>query len=138
MQLHKDKFELLSHNHSNDAIKELPFDNHNDNCHYNTANGVTIYSTRDLGIIIASDMSWEHSCIRRPSKVNVGYLGLRFSAVPQHRGNRCLPPDDNGKKSHGHCREKGFIMPNKKCPTNTHIEFRVTGRRGIVAKIYYT
>ena len=60
MQLHEDKFELLSHNCRNDAIKELPFGNKN--CHYDTANGVTIYptdSTRDLGVIISSDLWWE-------------------------------------------------------------------------------
>ena len=59
MQLHKDKFELLSHKCRDDAIKELPFGN--ENCHYNTANGVTIYptdSTRDLAVIISSDLSW--------------------------------------------------------------------------------
>ena len=57
MQLHKDKFELLSHKCRDDAIKELPFGN--ENCHYNTANGVTIYptdSTRDLGVIISEQI----------------------------------------------------------------------------------
>ena len=57
MQLHEDKFELLSLNCRNDAIKELPFGNKN--CHYDTANGVTIYptdSTRDLGVIISEQI----------------------------------------------------------------------------------
>ena len=69
MQLHEDKFELLSHKCRDDAIKELPFGN--ENCHYDTANGVTIYptdSTRDLGVIISSDLSWEkhiHASVAR-------------------------------------------------------------------------
>ena len=69
MQLHEDKFELLSLNCRNDAIKELPFGNKN--CHYDTANGVTIYptdSTRDLGVIISSDLWWEkqiHASVAR-------------------------------------------------------------------------
>ena len=74
MQLHEDKFELLSLNCRNDAIKELPFGNKN--CHYDTANGVTIYptdSTRDLGVIISEQIcggkkNTRFCCL---SKVNV-------------------------------------------------------------------
>ena len=38
MQLHEDKFELLSHKCRDDAIKELPFGK--ENCYYDTAYGV--------------------------------------------------------------------------------------------------
>ena len=74
MQLHKDTFELLSHKCRDDAIKELPFGN--ENCHYDTANGVTIYptdSTRDLAVIISSDLSWEkqiHASVARAKSMS--------------------------------------------------------------------
>ena len=74
MQLHEDKFELLSHRCREDFTKELPFGN--EHCHYDTTSGVTIYpvdSTRDLGVIIASDLSWQqhvHAAITRAKSMS--------------------------------------------------------------------